>query len=651
MDATLKNMSALPTTAWPDNEEIAKAAGAKTKLSTTFAAEIDKAAQQQLGEEIANSVSESYGQESLFERAAPDIRTPAGTLTNNAKVLMHLVQFGALSSELDSQKLRNALTALVAASEISAQKAQAMTDALDELNKEYDGYMAELESAVTAETAAEGAVQSAAERVAVAKKQLATLLDSLGAASADDPAIADNPEVAKAVEQLQLAEQALQNAHKTHDAAKTLVLTLRDKAQVVLNSINAKTREINELVENAPSSNSNISTQSQAEQALNRTAMMILLISTFIEKMDESSAEKLKNDLKLNRAQLQARQNEMTKKSQEYEEQVRKAEDLQKTMGCIGKILGGIVTVIGAATSIFGGAGLGLMAFGLALTAGDLLMEKLTGESLTSTILNPFMEHVITPLMDALGPLIEKIFDYSGLGLLLNAIDKATGANMMDTIHGVVKAAVAIAAIVALAMVAKSVAKFLIEKMTKAMSSAIMKTIKDQIQKVMQKIIPQIVKKIASSLKSSFTKLAQSTAKQANAIKKKVSEKMDVLSEKVNKFLFDILKPGSPEALKNLKNITLKRIEMLNNGLVFSNAATSAISNICVANIQAKAYKAIAEFNMAMTDAEILRDLLATLLEKFTESQKELNVVAKMLSEQIEHRRQTGKYVAHQLQV
>ncbi|MGL9735999.1 MAG: hypothetical protein ACR5LF_11570 [Symbiopectobacterium sp.] len=66
--------------------------------------------------------------------------------------------------------------------------------------------------------------------------------------------------------------------------------------------------------------------------------------------------------------------------------------------------------------------------------------------------------------MNILSDIITQVFDKTLLGLLLNAIDKATGANMMDTIHMVVTASVTIAAIVAISLVAKTVSKFMIEK-------------------------------------------------------------------------------------------------------------------------------------------------------------------------------------------
>ncbi|WP_175648885.1 type III secretion system translocon subunit SctE, partial [Burkholderia pseudomallei] len=69
---------------------------------------------------------------------------------------------------------------------------------------------------------------------------------------------------------------------------------------------------------------------------------------------------------------LPPREAERQNRSDEYQAQAKKAEEMQKTMGCIGKIVGWVITAVSFAAAAFtGGASLALAAVGLALAVGD----------------------------------------------------------------------------------------------------------------------------------------------------------------------------------------------------------------------------------------------------------------------------------------
>ncbi len=375
----------------------------------------------------------------------------------------------------------------------------------------------------------------------------------------------------------------------------------------------------------------------QSEKAMTRTSIMIMLLTEFIMKMDESASDKLQSDLEMNRIQMQARQAEMKRKSDEYEEQVRKAEEAQKMAGCIGKILGGIAIALGAITTLFGGGGTALMAVGIALMIADPIVEAISGQSLTGMIMNPLMEHVLMPLMNFLGDIVSKIFDSTPIGLLLKAIDQATGANMMDTIHTIVTAAVAIAAIVAIALVAKSAAKFLIEKMTQAMTSAIMQAIKSAIAKVIKKIIPKIVRNAAKQGTSALSNAGKAAAKEINKLTTEITKKIDKISEQVTKNITGVLKSSDSGVMRNLAEINLNHINMLRTGVEGSNAIVQYGMNINIANIRFEASKALAQFQLANSDVKILRDLLSTIFSRFREDQKLIQSVGQQLNHSLQN--------------
>lgn len=598
----------------------------KTHISSTQGARINSIAQQKSMDEIATGVSDELAREIETEIDRPVIRQSTGKLTNKSQMLLTMLRYQSASNSMSESMLANAAAVFNAQANANIQKAQELSTELDKLKEEFDTQSGVINNMQDAFDSAKTDWGKANSKLTDAQNTLNNLLDDPDAQSEDIQKA--QTAVAEAQQGLTQAAQAMSTAQRNLDKAL-------DGGQKILNNINAKTAEMNTKFSNVQLNNPASTTAEQhSEQALTRTAIMIQLITEFIMKMDDVSTEKLKNDLEINKMQTQARQAEMKRKSDEYEEQVRKAEEAQKTAGCIGKILGGLAVAFGAITTIFGGGGVALMAVGIALMVADPIVEAITGQSLTGMIMDPLMEHVLMPLMNVLGDIVSAIFDYTPLGLLLNAIDKATGANMMDTIHTVVTAAVAIAAIVAVAFVAKSAAKFLIEKMSQAMTSAIVQTVKAAIAKAINKLIPTLVKNAAK----------QGSAA-TRAVASQVSKSIQNVTQSVTKNVTGFLKGSESSVLNNLGKINMNHIMMANVGVNTSNGIIQSGMSMNIANIQLEAQKALASFQLAQTDLKILSDIITSYLSRFKQDQDQVQKMGLTLSDMLQNQAAAGASV------
>ncbi|MCK8688532.1 type III secretion system translocon subunit SctE, partial [Pseudomonas umsongensis] len=114
------------------------------------------------------------------------------------------------------------------------------------------------------------------------------------------------------------------------------------------------------------------------EKALSSSALALLNRLKIIELLGESAQnkEELSQELFL---ELQAKlQEKMQLESDKYLEEVRKAEALQKTMGCIGKIVGALVAIASIAAGALSGNVM-LIAFGV-IGAGLMIADELVKE-------------------------------------------------------------------------------------------------------------------------------------------------------------------------------------------------------------------------------------------------------------------------------
>ncbi|WP_345829412.1 type III secretion system translocon subunit SctE [Erwinia sp. HDF1-3R] len=614
----------------------------KTHISPSEGVKLHIKAQEKKLEALAKTISEDYDRSIEDDNEQPVLRSSDKRLTNKAQVLLVMARYQSLSNNMDSNKLATALSLFLAQSEARIQKAQEMSEYLDSLHKEFDVYEENINTAQEEENGAYTQWSNAEKKLSEAKKNLSNIQSDSEASSED---------IANAKKGVAIASKTLAEAMTTLNSAKNKTKQALEAAQKILNVISAKTAEMNKeygdiiIPAAIPVSNA----IEQSEKAMTRTSIMIMLLTEFIMKMDESSADKLQSDLEMNRIQMKARQAEMKRKSDEYEEQVRKAEEAQKMAGCIGKILGGLAIALGAICTVFGGGGPALMAIGIGLMIADPIIEAITGESLTGMIMNPLMQHILMPLMDLIGDIVTKIFDFTPIGQLLKAIDKATGANMMDTIHTIVTAAAAIGAIVAIAMLAKSAAKFIIDKMSKAMTSAVMQAIKKAIVQVIKKVIPKIVRNAVSKGGAVLSNMGKAAVKQLNKLTSQISKKMDKISAQVSKNMTVFLKSTDSAVMHNLAKININHINMLRAGVEGSNVIIQSGMNINIANIQLEASKALAQFQLANSDTKILRDLLSTIFSRFRQDHKLIQSVGQQLTNSLQVNASTNRFIVQNI--
>ncbi|CNF38068.1 type III secretion system translocon subunit SctE [Yersinia kristensenii] len=594
MTATCNDFSRIKLKFDGEQAKILEVASDKTHISPAKGQNIDQLAQQNAKDRLADGVSEQYEAISLESSDFPIIRSSDRPLTNKAQLLLIMGQYQAITNSMDDAQRTNMLAIFLSQLEAKGLKALELSRHLDSLHTEYDGLLNDCTDALNIASDAFSKVTTAERQLADAESALTELLQLLGVANADDPAVKDKSEVLAAKNAIADAKGALSQAQTNLNSAKGTAEQALGVAQKALNEINTKTAEMNTRYHNidlnAKGNSAASSAVAQSEKGLTKTATMILLITEFVMKMEEAASDKLLSDLELNRIQAKARQAEMQRKSDEYMEQMKKAEETQKMANCIGKILGGIAITLGAITTIFGGSGIALMAVGVGLMVADPIVAALTGKSLTERIMDPIMQHVFMPLMNIIGDIVTKIFDFGPLGLLLNAIDKATGANMMDTVHMAVTAVVTISAIVAIAFVAVSAVKIMIDKMANAMTSAIMRSIKEA--------ITQVIKKMTDPV------MTQKLGKQA-----------------------------------------LNRLTMTGIGVQVSTTIIQAGMNINVANLRLQATKTIAEFDMASMDVSILRELISTILEQHKQDQKLSQMISVSLSNTLKDSANANRFI------
>ncbi|TCV96674.1 type III secretion system translocon subunit SctE [Biostraticola tofi] len=213
------------------------------------------------------------------------------------------------------------------------------------------------------------------------------------------------------------------------------------------------------------------------KQAIESSAKMLFIVSTFIELLGKNSEKKLEADMAFFQSLRDGKQVEMRKLADKAEESERKAATLNATMGCVGKILGGLVTAISLVGAIFtGGASLALAAVGMTLMVSDEICKEVTGTSFMEEAMKPLMEQVIQPLIDAISQMVTGALKSLG-------VDDLTA----QLVGGIVGAIVAAVALIAAMVIGKGAAnKFA----SMAVSKVIMQAVKD--------ILPQVMKNVAN---------------------------------------------------------------------------------------------------------------------------------------------------------
>lgn len=219
--------------------------------------------------------------------------------------------------------------------------------------------------------------------------------------------------------------------------------------------------------------------ENQRKQNGQQSKSLTFLIALMSQLIDQSASNDLKAAAELKNKLSEAAAKDTEKKAQEYEDSVRKSEEMQKVMGCVGKVLGWVITAVSVAAAIFtGGASLAFAAIGLALAIGDEINQAVNGVSFIGQAMKPLMEGIVQPLMELLSSGYAKMLESFG-------VDKST-AQMIGQIMGAISAAVLMVAAV---VVAGSIASKLSSVVAKKIGSNVM-------DRAMNNVVGDVIKRL-----------------------------------------------------------------------------------------------------------------------------------------------------------
>ncbi|MGJ7515643.1 type III secretion system translocon subunit SctE [Pseudomonas baetica] len=393
--------------------------------------------------------------------------------TNGDLFTLLMAMITELIGEVDVNKLKNRLAML-----------QSMAGAKQQ---GHEKLAAEYAAAVEALEAAEGAVGSSQEQLDQLKarvQHVQGLLDESEARLAElDP---ESPEYAR--------ELALRDQLKGELAGHTQTLQKATDAHLKLIEIanaNAKTLAVVAAkVQEAGLAGSSI--KDTHEKALSSSALALLNRLKIIELLGEAAQNKEELSQELFQ-ELQAKlQEHMKQESEKYLEEVRKAEAMKKTMGCIGAIVGAILTVATIAAGVLT-ANPVLIAVGVigaAIMISDAVVKEATGMS--------FMAEAMKPLTTVMQEAIKLFTELYTKLLIAVGVDEET-AKKIAQIAGMIQGIASTLAAVALVAV---VGVQVIGPMVSAVASKLASVVAQAAPAAMQ-----AARQLASSLGNSLTQV------------------------------------------------------------------------------------------------------------------------------------------------
>ncbi|AJC22358.1 type III secretion system translocon subunit SctE [Pandoraea pulmonicola] len=451
--------------------------------------------------------------------------------------------------------------------------------------------------ATTANNAADEATQAAsraADNVAQAvqaEKRADKALDDA------KRALADAQRRGASAADIQTCKRAVDDAQTAANAAKLHAATERAAAASAAADAATKARQAVDAEAKANSAvqsamlqlgpGSPVARQVDRER-LSGEARLTKILGELSALMSKGSVQELETQQKLFNEMQARRQEAMRRKSDEYQEQVRKAEEMQRTMGCIGKILGWVITAVGVAAAAFtGGASLALAAVGLALVVGDQVIKAATGFS--------FMDKLLQPVMDILKPLMNRVSDAIASVLEACGVNSET-AQLVGSILGAVVTGVALVAAAVLGVtlvraVAQRVADAIASQLTRSLDSTIVRTLMEAIEK--------------SGLKSLATRTEAAMGRLGKAVGIKTEE----------------------DAL-----LVANRVEFASVALGMGNQVSQAVSDVVVGVAEKRAMHLMAEIKRVISDSRLISDLLKKAVETFATQNQVLAQIMQQMS-------------------
>lgn len=580
----------------------------------------------------------------------PQIRKPKFSLSEKGNLLLVLAEMQKISVDLQGNKLKLRIELFNVKLKAKTENANQLSNEIDQLNHDHQQQLALLSS-----------MKIKLESLQLSKneleKELSTKKNDKNNKQIDYQNLKENladkdlalenqlaEEINALTEFIQQKETDLVELNNTFEMYSNECKTAMEDIAQCTGLINDALNKLSQF-KAADRIESDKPIEQHIKETLSNTGELLKILSTLIINIGNCAVDKLKDDLEINRKRAMANQIELKRQSEEFDQQVRKAEQTQKIAKCVGQILGGLVMVLGAVSALFGGAGIALMAVGVALLAADFIAEKATGRSLTDRIMSPLMEHVFMPLIEMLGKVVDAILEYTPLGNLLKEIDKAAGTDICGITKGIVTAVVAVAAVIALAYVAKSAAKFLIEKMSQTFIASMVQVAKQAIVQVIKKIIPNAVKNATKQTSAIVKKAIAEITKKLEHIASKISTMMEKTTQQINKSVFKNMKLSTPEEIHRLMKITGNRLVMSNQVIMFTNTATQGGLNVNVANVELQKAKITADMLFERYEIDRLMDDSKNLFTTYKLLQESIMKLFSNITEIITAQNNTGKYI------
>lgn len=516
-----------------------------------------------------------------------------------------------LTGDKSLQQLSNNLAAYVAQSKGTQTAAAAMSAALEQAASQWAGCQDNL----TAAQQQADQLQSAADQATQAANEALKNLKELQAQAEKE--IADNGSVSPALQKKldaakTLSEKASGEATSARAESDKFILTTLNPAisaekssRENLDTIRAKVSGfINALT---PQQQGALERKQQKENEGKSLTYLLAVINKLIGK---SASEKLEASAELNKKLSAASIKEAQEKAADFAAKQAKAEEMQKTMGCIGKIVGWIITVVSVAAAAFtGGASLALAGIGLALAIGDEIGQAITGESFMEkamgAILDPIMKGIIQPLMQFYTNLFSKVLE--GLGL-----DKGL-ADTIGQIMGAIQAAVMMIAAV---MVAGSLVKSIASKIGSTMIvKAGMAFAKRMVQNMGKKAAETLGKKLGlntltSAAKRAGTRLAK----------------------------FSPINEGNAATVQ--KGVAVADAV---------NTTAQAGGNVAVAALRLSAAQDKADLLQAMATQELLKKMMDEAVNVFTHNLATMSAIMNQMSQVGLQDQQTKRFITQQI--
>lgn len=494
--------------------------------------------------------------------------TPEAAMTLLAMQLSELItteNSRSLSSQLELVKQRLAQRAASAA----------------ELSEAIRLAQALVESVMADVGAAEGELAAAMEALKQAEAEVARLEQALADAPAEEQeAIRAQLEAAKG--KVADAQLTVESATKAlADAVETL-----DKAMADLEGFKGEADKLDP--------NGSVSARGD-EKALTNAALLGELLARLQEIIGKANDAKLEADTLLIQQVLKLREAENMRRSQEYQEEVARAEAAQKKMGCLGKIIGWVVTVVAVVASPFtGGASMALAGIGLALAIGEEFGLNVMGK-------------IMEPIMKLVMELVKAVGNVMGDVLTKLGVSSAFADKIKDVLGVIAVAAMIIAAVVLTKRVAGTVA---VQQLAKAVTRAVSEAI--------SKALPQMLKAAARTVAQTADDVAKSISKTAS---KAIGANADNMATRAS------------YAMK------------ASHTLQFANQTSQGIGAIVIADMYVNISKLMAEIELGLADAQIFRDLIQKILEYFMQTNNLVADLFQQMTNANESEYETARFV------